>query len=114
SGPGARRQGRGGVRGSSAALGARQIPECRSQGVGLAARLERAVSLSETAPLSAPGVRRVWPKRMFWGTDLTGIPCIYRQAVTMFTEELPWLAGEDLEWVMGHGICEWLGWPLPG
>ena len=31
----------------------------------------------------------------------------------MFTEELPWLAGDDLAWVMGRGICEWLGWPLP-
>ena len=53
------------------------------------------------------------PKRMFWGTDLTGIPCTYRQAITMFTEELRWLRGDDLEWVMGRGICEWLGWPLP-
>src|SRR5260370_15951255 len=53
------------------------------------------------------------PTRMFWGTDLTGIPCTYRQAVAMFTEELPWLHGDDLEWVMGRGICEWLGWRLP-
>jgi di/tricarboxylate transporter len=22
------------------------------------------------------------------------------------------LAGEDLDWVMGRGVCEWLGWPL--
>jgi predicted TIM-barrel fold metal-dependent hydrolase len=51
------------------------------------------------------------PQRMFWGTDLTGIPCTYRQAITLFTEELPWLAGEDLEWVMSRGICEWLAWP---
>lgn len=50
------------------------------------------------------------PRRMFWGTDLTGIPCTYRQAVTMFTEELPWLSGEDLEWVMGRGVSAFLGW----
>jgi L-fuconolactonase len=50
---------------------------------------------------------------MFWGTDLTGIPCTYGQAITMFAEELPWLRGEDLEWVMGRGICEILGWPSP-
>jgi len=31
------------------------------------------------------------PKRMFWGTDITRMPCSYRQCVTMFTEELPWL-----------------------
>ena len=28
----------------------------------------------------------------------------------MFTEEMPWLKGQDLEWVMGRGICEWIGW----
>jgi hypothetical protein len=28
----------------------------------------------------------------------------------MFTEELPWLRGEDLEWVMGRGIRDWIGW----
>jgi predicted TIM-barrel fold metal-dependent hydrolase len=51
------------------------------------------------------------PKRIFWGTDWTRLPCPYRQAVTMFTEELPWLKGADLEGVMGRGIAEWLGWP---
>ena len=30
----------------------------------------------------------------------------------MFTEEMPWLKGDDLEGVMGRGICEWLGWKL--
>jgi len=32
----------------------------------------------------------------------------------LFTEELPWLQGEDLDWVMGRALCEWLGWELPG
>ena len=31
----------------------------------------------------------------------------------MFTEQMPWLEGQDLEWVMGRGICECLGWPVP-
>ena len=53
------------------------------------------------------------PRRTFWGTDLTRMPCPYRECVNLFTEELPWLAGADLEWVMGRGVCEWLGWPLP-
>jgi predicted TIM-barrel fold metal-dependent hydrolase len=53
------------------------------------------------------------PRRMFWGTDWTRLPCPWRQAVTLFTEELPWLSGADQEWVMGRGICEWLGWALP-
>lgn len=50
------------------------------------------------------------PRRLFWGTDMTKLACGYRKAVTMYTEELPWLKGEELEWVMGRGLCEWLGW----
>ena len=44
--------------------------------------------------------------------DLTRMPCTYYECITLFTEHLPWLKGEDLELVMGRGICEWLGWPL--
>src|SRR3989442_525003 len=29
------------------------------------------------------------PRRMFWGTDWTRLTCPWRQAVTLFTEELP-------------------------
>jgi predicted TIM-barrel fold metal-dependent hydrolase len=50
------------------------------------------------------------PQRMFWGTDITRMPCTWRQCVTMFTEELPWLKGNDLELVMGRALCEWVGW----
>ena len=32
----------------------------------------------------------------------------------LFTEELPWLKGRDLELVMGEALCNWIGWPLPG
>ena len=64
-----------------------------------------------------PYLRQVFdafgPKRMFWGTDLSRLPCPYRQGVTFFTEELPWLKDQDLEYVMGRGVCEWLGWQLP-
>jgi hypothetical protein len=28
----------------------------------------------------------------------------------MYTEEMPWLKGDDLELVMGRAICEWLDW----
>jgi len=50
------------------------------------------------------------PQRLFWGTDLSRSPISYRQQVTMFTEEIPWLSADDKEWIMGRGICEWLGW----
>lgn len=52
------------------------------------------------------------PTRMFWGTDITRMPCSWRQCVTLFTEELPWLKGPDLELVMGKALCDWLGWKL--
>jgi predicted TIM-barrel fold metal-dependent hydrolase len=52
------------------------------------------------------------PKRMFWGTDLTRMACTYYECIHMFTDHLPWLRGEDLDWVMGKGVCEWLGWEL--
>lgn len=62
-------------------------------------------------------LRRVYdafgPRRMFWGSDFSRLPCSYRQTVTLFTEELPWLTDQDKEWIMGRGVCEWLGWPLP-
>jgi predicted TIM-barrel fold metal-dependent hydrolase len=64
-----------------------------------------------------PHIRRVLdaygPRRVFWGTDLTRLPCSHRQVVTLFTEEVNFLSSEDKEWIMGRGIAEWLGWPLP-
>ena len=54
------------------------------------------------------------PRRYFWGTDITRMPASWKQCVTLFTEELPWLKGNDLELVMGRGVCQFLGWKLPG
>lgn len=53
------------------------------------------------------------PERMFWGTDITRMSCSWRQCVTLFTEELPWLSGNDLDLVMGRAFCDWIGWDLP-
>ena len=62
-----------------------------------------------------PWLRRVYdafgPRRMFWGTDYSRLKCTYGQAVAMFTEGMPWLGAQDLEWIMGRGLCEWLRWP---
>ena len=65
-----------------------------------------------------PFLRQIYdafgPHRMFWGTDITKMPCSWRQCVTMFTEELPWLQGRDLELVMGEALCAWWGWNRAG
>ena len=50
------------------------------------------------------------PQRMFWGTDITKMPCSWRQCVTMFTEELRWLTEPDKRLVMGDALCAWWGW----
>jgi predicted TIM-barrel fold metal-dependent hydrolase len=54
------------------------------------------------------------PERMFWGTDITRMPTSWKQCVTMFTEELPWLSAKDKELILGRALCTWLGWKLPG
>jgi predicted TIM-barrel fold metal-dependent hydrolase len=63
-----------------------------------------------------PYIRQIFdafgPTRTFWGTDITRMPCSYRQCVTMYTEEMPWLSGRDLELVMGRALCDWIGWDL--
>ena len=63
-------------------------------------------------------IRRLYdafgPERMFWGTDITRMPIPWKQCVTMFTEELPWLSAKDRELIMGRALCNWLGWNLPG
>ncbi|HEY7761299.1 MAG TPA: amidohydrolase family protein [Burkholderiales bacterium] len=89
----------------------------------LAKHANVAVKASGVAALSAQPypfrdvhevVRRLYdafgPQRTFWGTDLTRMPCTYRECIDLFTRELGWLKGEDLARVMGLGVCEWLGW----
>ncbi|HEY5366638.1 MAG TPA: amidohydrolase family protein [Casimicrobiaceae bacterium] len=49
-------------------------------------------------------------RRVFWGSDLSRLPCTYRQAVTQIAQEMPWLSEDDKHWIMGRGVCEWLDW----
>ena len=60
-------------------------------------------------------IRRLYdaygPERLFWGTDITRLSnCTWRQAVTMFTEELPWLSEDDKTLIMGEALCRWFNW----
>lgn len=50
------------------------------------------------------------PQRLFWGSDLSRSRIPYRQHVTLFSEEIPWLTADDKAWIMGRGVCEWIGW----
>ena len=64
-------------------------------------------------PMHAP-LRKVveafGPERVFWGTDVTGLRCSWREAVTMVTEEMDFLSQEDKTWIMGRGVRQWLNW----
>lgn len=52
------------------------------------------------------------PQRCHWGTDVTNSfdKATYKQRVTHFTEELPFLSEEDKDWVMGRALIARLGW----
>ncbi|MEM9682472.1 MAG: amidohydrolase family protein [Pseudomonadota bacterium] len=49
------------------------------------------------------------PHRLFWGTDITKMPCSWRQCVTHF-QEIDWIPEADMKLIMGDAICDWLGW----
>ncbi|MFZ2503104.1 MAG: amidohydrolase family protein [Nocardioides sp.] len=50
------------------------------------------------------------PQRFFWGSDISRLHCTWAECITTFTEHLPWLAGDELELVMGRGLARWIGW----
>jgi predicted TIM-barrel fold metal-dependent hydrolase len=59
-------------------------------------------------------VRRLYdafgPERLFWGTDITRLKCSWRECVTMFTEEMPWLSAADQRLILGEAFCAWHDW----
>jgi predicted TIM-barrel fold metal-dependent hydrolase len=63
-----------------------------------------------------PHIKRLFdaygPKRCYWGTDITNgyDKATFRQRITHFTEELPFLSEQDKEWLMGRSILERLRW----
>jgi len=52
------------------------------------------------------------PQRCHWGTDMTNsfAKATYRQRITHFTEELPFLSEDDKDWIMGRAIMARLNW----
>lgn len=68
-------------------------------------------------PSLQPYVRQVYdafgPQRMFWGTDLSRLPCTWEEGLRFFTEAMTWLSDEDKHWIMGRGVCAWHGWQMP-
>jgi predicted TIM-barrel fold metal-dependent hydrolase len=52
------------------------------------------------------------PKRLFWGSDVSRLPCTYREAVEHFLQ-LDVIPAQDREWVMGKALSSLLRWPEP-
>jgi len=52
------------------------------------------------------------PERVFWGTDLSRIPCSYRECVTFILEEMDCLSKQEKNLLLGEAICRWLDWPF--
>ena len=50
------------------------------------------------------------PGRVFWGSDLTRLPCTYSECLRLFTDELPFLSERDRTLILGEAVCAWLGW----
>jgi predicted TIM-barrel fold metal-dependent hydrolase len=60
-------------------------------------------------------IEKMGPERCFWGTDLTRLMdhgLTYKDLVEHFTRHMG-LSDDQLEWVMGRGICDCLDWPIP-
>lgn len=54
---------------------------------------------------------RFGPERTFWGSDVSRLPCTYRQAVDHFLHELDFLDEADKALVMGEALSRVLRWP---
>ena len=63
-----------------------------------------------------PHIRRVFdaygPQRCYWGTDITNgfDKASYRQRITHFTDELPFLSEAEKDLIMGRAILARLDW----
>lgn len=101
------------------------VSEAIAQAAALAKYPNVSVKLSSVPLVSTEGypfrdtfpyIRRLFdaygPQRCHWGTDVTNSlsRATYRQRVTQFTEELPFLSEDDKDWIMGRSILARLRW----
>jgi L-fuconolactonase len=50
--------------------------------------------------------------RVFWGSDLSRLPCAYGDLVRFFTDDLDQLSDAERRLLLGEGIGRWLDWPI--
>jgi predicted TIM-barrel fold metal-dependent hydrolase len=52
--------------------------------------------------------------RVMWGSDVTRLPCSYRECLDHFKHDLPFLTGDDRARVLGGTAARLLRWPEKG
>jgi L-fuconolactonase len=63
----------------------------------------------DLAELVRDAVDAFGAQRVFWGSDLSRVPCSYAEVLAFF-DGLGFLSDEQRELVMGEGLLQWLGW----
>jgi predicted TIM-barrel fold metal-dependent hydrolase len=71
---------------------------------------ERAYPWDDVVPYCQKLFAAYAAERLFWGSDLSRLPCPYGDLVQFFLTDIPWLKGRDLELVMGEALRTWLEW----
>jgi L-fuconolactonase len=71
---------------------------------------ERDAPWDDVAPYLERLFHAFGAQRLFWGSDLSRLPCPYKLLVDIFRDGFPWLRGRDRDLVMGKGIVAWLDW----
>ena len=56
-------------------------------------------------------LREFGSDRVFWGSDLSRLPCTYGELISCFFDHMPELDGPELTELMGGAISRWLEWP---
>jgi predicted TIM-barrel fold metal-dependent hydrolase len=61
------------------------------------------------------GLKRIYdafgPRRMLWGSDLSGLSVSYRQCLDHFLIALDFLSAEEREWILGKSLANMYRWP---
>jgi predicted TIM-barrel fold metal-dependent hydrolase len=69
-------------------------------------------------PKLTPYLKRTFdafgPDRLMWGSDVTRLPCSYRECLDHFAKQLPFLSGDDRARVLGGTAAKLLRWPANG
>jgi hypothetical protein len=59
-------------------------------------------------------VDKMGPERCHWGTDITRLMdhgLTWKQTIDQFTEHMGF-TDDELDWIMGRGLCKVLDWPI--